>query len=331
MEKNKKTSRINFNPSNYDYIDESMPLSGWIWEFMRRSQEYRDAYESFQYMNSSTNRLCPQCQKVISNDANKFNPFWGINPNQPWSDAMKPTPWVGQPILNKINPVIVVNMKKGSGLINIPKRQSVEVDFLPVKKQESQPEQDVKTWQGNYGERDTYIIDGPHCTERREAKNYWVITHGPDGTERREPAYEGGDYIHIDHPLELVYRNQGRENVLMTLIDVSAPGAARELAGNIEREITSLRMKLGPRKRAAQRTDKKINKLIGKADIRKSYLIVFDLITGWPKLTIQPRTREEVSSVLSVIEEDFYATIENIKNHYNEAASLVNGGYRQLF
>lgn len=43
MGKEKKEKDIGFNPTDYDYMD-SMPLEGWIWEFIRRNELYRKHY-----------------------------------------------------------------------------------------------------------------------------------------------------------------------------------------------------------------------------------------------------------------------------------------------
>jgi hypothetical protein len=46
MKKEKKKEEIQFNPADYDYMDD-MPLERWMWEFIRRSQDYRDFYEKW--------------------------------------------------------------------------------------------------------------------------------------------------------------------------------------------------------------------------------------------------------------------------------------------
>lgn len=43
MEKPKKNKEVKFNPADYEYMDK-LPLEGWIWEFMRRSQAYKNLY-----------------------------------------------------------------------------------------------------------------------------------------------------------------------------------------------------------------------------------------------------------------------------------------------
>src|SRR5208283_2122985 len=43
----KKKKEIGFNPTDYEYMD-NMPLEGWIWEVIRRSQEYRTFYEKWE-------------------------------------------------------------------------------------------------------------------------------------------------------------------------------------------------------------------------------------------------------------------------------------------
>lgn len=41
MKKGKVKKEFKFNSADYDYMDD-MPLKGWMWEFIRRSTEYRD-------------------------------------------------------------------------------------------------------------------------------------------------------------------------------------------------------------------------------------------------------------------------------------------------
>lgn len=41
MKKEKK--EVHFNPDDYDYMD-VMPLEGWFWEIIRKSQDYKNAY-----------------------------------------------------------------------------------------------------------------------------------------------------------------------------------------------------------------------------------------------------------------------------------------------
>lgn len=43
MGKERSKEEINFNPSDYDYLNK-IPLEGWMWEFIRRNREYRRLY-----------------------------------------------------------------------------------------------------------------------------------------------------------------------------------------------------------------------------------------------------------------------------------------------
>ena len=45
--KKKKEIEIIFNPTDYAYMDE-MILEGWLWEFERRSDAYKEAYSSYE-------------------------------------------------------------------------------------------------------------------------------------------------------------------------------------------------------------------------------------------------------------------------------------------
>jgi hypothetical protein len=47
MKKEKKKEEIQFNPADYDYMDD-MPLEGWIWEFIRRGEAYRFQFKKLE-------------------------------------------------------------------------------------------------------------------------------------------------------------------------------------------------------------------------------------------------------------------------------------------
>lgn len=46
MEKEKSKETVQFNPNDYDYMDD-MPVDGWFWELIRRSDKYKFKYEEF--------------------------------------------------------------------------------------------------------------------------------------------------------------------------------------------------------------------------------------------------------------------------------------------
>ena len=49
MGKMKKGKKIEFNPADYNYVD-NMPLEGWIREFMRRSEEHKQYWTAYKEM-----------------------------------------------------------------------------------------------------------------------------------------------------------------------------------------------------------------------------------------------------------------------------------------
>lgn len=327
----KKKENIQFDLSNYDYLSSSTPEEGWAWEFMRRSSEYRKAYDDWKTVRENT---LLKDAKRLDGYIVQFRPFFGVPPVEPWSDAVAQhiKPWVGQPALNKANPVQVVNLKRGTGVVAV-RHKPVEVEFLKAEKKTETLIKDKESGiSGGYEsiDRVTYVINGPHLTERHSP--VVVHRHGPDGAEIPELHYSDEKFIHTDHPLDLVYKQQGKENVLMALIDISASGSAKDLTAKIEKEISLWRRRLSvARPRAAKKTKKKsrANILIGKAPILKSYLIVYDLVTGWPQVLSQDRTKEEVSEILARVD-DMYLSIENINYHFNSAKILVNGGFSKL-
>jgi len=48
MEIKKEENQFEFNPADYDYMDKLLPLKGWIWEIIRRSESYRHEYEKIE-------------------------------------------------------------------------------------------------------------------------------------------------------------------------------------------------------------------------------------------------------------------------------------------
>ncbi len=40
----KEKEKVEFNPADYGYLNNNLPLEGWIWEFIRRNPEYRRLY-----------------------------------------------------------------------------------------------------------------------------------------------------------------------------------------------------------------------------------------------------------------------------------------------
>jgi hypothetical protein len=110
MKKDKKIAgkKINFDPKNYDYMD-TLTREGWIWEFIKRSQQFED--------------FCKKCEKSIQMSErynedlereymNNFYPFFMGR-----SDTGNPT--IDRTTATKLNPVIVVNMKWKVGMSKI--------------------------------------------------------------------------------------------------------------------------------------------------------------------------------------------------------------------
>ena len=64
----KKKIENNFNPVDYDYMD-SMPLEGWIWEFIRRSEKYRGCISEYEFLQNGIdkNRKSKRTGKLLKN------------------------------------------------------------------------------------------------------------------------------------------------------------------------------------------------------------------------------------------------------------------------
>jgi hypothetical protein len=76
-----KREKIEFNPSDYDYMD-NLQLAGWIWEVIRRSKEYHAFYEK---LSKSTRK--PRDQRNSQDDAiwkeymEKYSPIFPKHPD----------------------------------------------------------------------------------------------------------------------------------------------------------------------------------------------------------------------------------------------------------
>ena len=53
----KEKKEIKFNPADYDYMN-NMPLEGWFWEIIRRSQDYMASYKKLEEANSTDFEKC---------------------------------------------------------------------------------------------------------------------------------------------------------------------------------------------------------------------------------------------------------------------------------
>lgn len=128
-------------------------------------------------------------------------------------------------------------------------------------------------------------------------------------------------YYNAD-PIEMLLPHIGKENILMALIDISAPRTVDELLSAIGKQISHWRKELNVKKvKAPKKQKKNRNKLIGDANIWKGCLIVYDIKQKHKKISYEDIANLFVS--INSIE------VKTIERYYNAANEMINGGYRK--
>lgn len=59
-----ETEDIKFNPSDYSYLD-NIPFAGWMWEFIRRSPEYRKKYDDIKNTSEIAHLLTKEKRRMF--------------------------------------------------------------------------------------------------------------------------------------------------------------------------------------------------------------------------------------------------------------------------
>lgn len=110
----KKKKEINFNPADYEYMDD-MPIEGWIWEFIRRSEEYKIAYNARREKYGKYEKfkdfaeLLEQCEDSFFK-SHSIKPYYSEDYKEKWSPG-KRFIYSG---VSKIHPLKVMNLKYGT-------------------------------------------------------------------------------------------------------------------------------------------------------------------------------------------------------------------------
>jgi len=319
-----ETERIQ---EEYEYMDD-MPLKAWMWEIIRRSNDYRVFYEKwYEYVQKPANDKTYTDKNIWKEYLEKYSPIFPHHPNRKagwplteWSDKEEwPSLILGKGV-TKLRPFLTANLAIGFG-IDTQHGDPIKSRHPAIVKKERdfQP--------GRY----ILFEKKPECPsdhlERDNRTTYTVEDYPPLGPEKWSEQPNGKmiwfqNYPLIEHPIEILYAHQGMENVVMTLIDLSVPESIDSILKSLKEELLLWKkiLKLS-NKRSPKSPKKKSNKLINKARIWKSYLIVYDLVTAG-------KSFNAVSEILSMID-DFYSDVKNIENHYKDALALINGGYRK--
>ncbi len=285
----KKQKKIAFNLADYAYMDE-MPLRGWVWEFKRRSKEYRKFWQEKGHF--LRYQILPWANH---NPKLKFCEIYGTI----WDPRRQG--------VSKSYPVESVNLKwhsqqkpdtyTGKYLQKLPDRIDLETrKVIPA----------TKTDLLSYAE--TFVTDAG----RQTTLSYSRQDEGQD----------------IFHPLARLRKNLGKENLVMVLVDLSAPIATKQMTATITKEIAYWRRRLKlPKSRAAKTYKKNKNNLVGNSQIWKSYLMIYDLIE------LNDLTYKAASDYLSQLDVfcvDHYGAERKVQQHYEAAKFLINGGFKAL-
>jgi hypothetical protein len=274
--KEKRGNGLKFNPTDYDYMD-SLPMEGWIWEFIKRSTKYKDFNQKCE-QNLKKGWQAGKDSALFKEYIDNFFPFFS------WSSEDRSL--LVRNVITKLNPIRIVNLEG----IGFSKIGECGIPHPLIKKE-----------------------------KKKSSKVYYILDY---------PLIQGdsldGDYHYErDHPIELLFRNQGRKNILMVLIDLSTPGSVDELLKKLSIELLGWRKALRLPETRSPKTDRqKKNILVKKAKIWKSYLMVYDLIAAGCSIN-------EASDMLSECDE-FYSGPKNIENHFKRATALINGGYKKF-
>lgn len=285
MKNEKKNKDVVFNPSDYAYMD-NMPLEGWIWEFIRRNDDYYWYYFDFEELKNKNDKR--GLVQLMDNNWDLANlPFQLKNPLDKWFEGEE----IRFDELSKFNPVDAVNLKWGVSNIQVS--------------------EGGKTVSLKESARVVYLK--PH------ADVFSLVR--PEGEPKRLEFGQEYD-IGNDHPFDLLLEQQGNENIIMALVDISAPESIDNILKELKSSLLKWRNALKlPKIKDAKTAKKNENLLIGNAKIWKSYIIIYDLMSNG-------LSYKEVCNML-IDYDDSYKEEKFIERHLKAAEKIINGGYKK--
>lgn len=242
-----KEKRKRFDPHDYDYLNEDIPLVGWCWEFSRRSQEHKLYWKQYAALERKRKE-----NKISDLEVWEFEQEKGIfrnvldtkDPDEKWDNR-----YVNHKGPSKSFPTSVINLKW---------RASWEPESVHAVK---------------YLGKSSYRgFKGPFCkvyiNEAHYALNPYAEPEvGYDSKEKKRIITYKQDYVSV-HPIEEVVNNFGNENVVLALVDLSAPENIDALLSTLKRDFLFWRKTLNlPKNRDAKTLTKNKNALIGKSKI----------------------------------------------------------------
>lgn len=328
--KTKEKKKIEFNIADYDYMDD-MPLIGWVWEFMRRSDEYIKFWE-----------IGPRSDgyKVFWGDE-AGNPdifivgdkrWMGKNPNEKWTSEY--LEWLDpglHEVVSKSKPVDVTNMMFSAMKDQYENDMSFKVTSVGKRNKilglsESLPSEGTIS-ASQFMELLSQGAIAPavfKTSDRLRLIKHCSIEESSDIDSEGITRQLKYCIMHDDksNPLEKLMNVNGKHNVVMALIDISAPENIDKILATVKKEILFWRKRLKLQKpRCAKVSKKNKNELIKNAKIWKSYLMVYDLLNNGI-------TPSEATKILSKYD-DHYSEMNTVIRHSIRANALINGGYKE--
>ena len=286
----KKRIQPVFNPGEYDYLNDKIPLLGWIWEFERRSEAYCRAFNELK-----------KGEEPKEGDE-LFFISQDIDPSCNWTEVKKMQP----SHICKSVPVKVFNLNWQYPMKEV-KKSSSEI--------EKKYEHDAVV-KKVFRDRGKKYHMGHHAAVKKVYKDNVVIF-----SHYRE---------HGMHPLNELVKEMGKENVVMALVDLSAPNSAIfEALGS---EFDKWRKSVSIKKKTSPTIAKNLNerkKLLKSSAVWAECLAIYDFIRSnqdsFVKGDIVSFRKVSQALMLSIPE-------KTVENRYKTAYRMIEGGeYKTLY
>jgi hypothetical protein len=301
MRKKRTKKEIKFEPANYDYMDDKMPLIGWVWEFARRSDEYKKYWDKFLKLYDMGNQF----------DMKKYMMNW--KPIEELKLKEKESP-LGTSFLSTSEPS--------------QKWSKESDDFYMSELSKSNPIEVINLKWAIYEK--TEVLLSVDKSKAKYGPGYEKVPHAPvdivedEGT--RTLTYYPYSYGAI-HPLSRLKPHFGNENIVMALIDLSTPASIRKILKSLESKLYEWRKALNLPKVRDAKTSKKYGSPSTKVKIWKDYLMTYDLRHKGYKI-------RDIASILYPKRPHLNPhnadckICKKIKAHLKEAKKLINKKYK---
>ena len=309
MPESEETSNPFFDIDDYEYLD-NLPLIGWCWELGRRSSEYRNHWQTLRDLQSRADGYGDAVDAISGATVNVYDFIEHKGPFKPfYLNLRAPT--------EKWNPKWFDEVKHDSSLKGLVKTYNLLLRHDPFELMQIPSSRKVNKGVAKKKYKEVFRLAGAN----------------EEVTSSNEPLDDYSEmrilkYIHCfgcgEHPLDAVVQHQGKKNIIMALVDISAHDL-ESIIDRLRSELFLWRNTLElPKGKAPKKPKRKENSLIGKTSIWKSYIIIFDLINSHGLKYTQ------VSDILAKYDADTYGSEKNVENHYKQAIELIEGGYKKF-